>query len=117
VFLRTPLPSGDAIDETRIWVALEVLVQPGEVDAPWVIAALRLVLDVASLAMSPQETTDGRLADTKQRGRLLVRPALLGLVGLDDAPAKIEGEICHSYVRSLIGRAWQLFDRLNEEAA
>jgi hypothetical protein len=47
---------------------------------------------------------------------LLIGPGLPGPVGLDDATPEIERQVSHVSVRSLIGPAGQVLDRLNVEA-
>lgn len=71
------LPGVHAIDHPRIREVLEVAPKPPKVDPPRVIASLGLRLHVASLAMQPQNTTNGGFAYIEELGGLLVRPALL----------------------------------------
>lgn len=84
------LPRLDAIDQPSIGMHLQVLAQPVQIYTPRIVAAARLLLDVAGFAEHPQQSTHRRLADTKQRGGLGVRSAALSPIRLYDSSTKIQ---------------------------
>jgi len=110
------LPSFHAVYEPCIGFGTQILDQPGQLHASRVVAPFGLVEHVPRLAVPPKEPAHRGLADPEELGGLLIGPGLPGPVGLDDATPEIERQVSHVSVRSLIGPAGQVLDRLNVEA-
>jgi hypothetical protein len=105
----------DAVDDTRVGFRLQMLAQPNEIDSSGIIAASRLGLHISGLALQPQPSTDGRLADFEQHRRSGDVPLCLERY----APPLVAAgrSIGLPLLRSITpGIPAQLLDRINAES-
>jgi len=87
------LPRLDSIYRAGIRIRLEVSSKPNQVNAPRIVAALRLRLDVASLAKPPQPATHGRFTDGKKLSGRFVRPASFRSISLHQSSLQIDRKV------------------------